>query len=121
MPIFHTARMGRALLLAAVGLGATAAFAASDPQVVAGRAGDARSVAVTVSDLDLARPQDRDLLAIRVDNAARTVCDVHDSSRLDRLPAAQACLSDARSGALAQLGVRGSTAVAVLASTAIRN
>lgn len=115
MPVKTFARLGGAAVVAAI-LGATAAQAVSPDVVITQHARDARSVAVTVSDLNLSTPADRDLLAIRVNNAARYVCDVHDSSRLDRLPSAQSCMADARSGALAQLGVRGATASAVLTS-----
>lgn len=120
MPKNYSARLGRALLLGAIALSATAASAASDQQVVtAQHTQDLRSVSVRVADLNLDRAQDRNLLAIRVDNAARSVCDVNEGSKLDKLPRAQACLAQARSGALAQLGVRGQTASAVLATLAM--
>jgi UrcA family protein len=109
----------RAALAVSAGLCATAAFAAADPTVVITQhSRDVTAVKVRVSDLNLSTATDRDLLAIRIDNAARAVCDVNGGSRLDRLPNARTCLSDAHSSALAQLGVRGQTASAVLASAA---
>lgn len=116
MPVMSFAR---AVLAASIGLCATAAYAAGEPPVVVTQpARDAAAVAVRVSDLNLSTASDRDLLAIRIDNAARQVCDVNGGSRLDRLPGARACLSDAHSSALAQLGVRGATAAAVLNAAA---
>jgi UrcA family protein len=109
MPTTNTTRIaGRALLAGLLGLGASAALAAADPEmVVSDNPGNARTVAVEVADLDLTRAYDRDTLAIRIANAAREVCDVHDGSKLDKQAGANACLAQARAAALAQLESRG--------------
>jgi UrcA family protein len=109
MPTTNTTRIaGRALLAGLLGLGAGAALAAADPEmVVSDNPGNARTVAVEVADLDLTRAYDRDTLAIRIANAAREVCDVHDGSKLDKQAGANACLAQARAEALAQLESRG--------------
>jgi UrcA family protein len=108
MPTTNTTRIaGRALLAGLLGLGAGAALAADPEMVVSDNPGNARTVAVEVADLDLTRAYDRDTLAIRIANAAREVCDVHDGSKLDKQAGANACLAQARAAALAQLESRG--------------
>lgn len=111
--------LARAAFAASIGLCASVCYAAGEPPVtVTQPARDAAAVVVRVSDLNLSTASGRELLAIRINDAARQVCDVNGGSRLDRLPGARACLSDAHSGALAQLGVRGATAASVLSSAA---
>ena len=113
---FHAHAMGRAVLAGLVGLCATGALA-SDPEVLVSQRPDRdmRAIEVRVSDLDLSRAHARDTLALRVERAAREVCDVYRGSELDKLPNARACLSGARAAALAQLEARGLPAAERLA------
>ena len=122
MLTFPSLRMGRVVLAAALALSATGAIAAGNSDLfVAGRtASDAHSITIAVQDLDLASTQGRNTLAIRVNNAAQAVCDIHDSSQLDRLSDAQACFQQARSSALAQLDSRGLGATAALSAAGLR-
>lgn len=110
MPNFRPARLGRAALAALIGLCATGALATSPENatlVVSPPTGDTRSVEVRVSDLNLADAYARETLAIRIDRAAKKVCDVQSGSTLDRLPSARECVDRAQSGAFAQLAARG--------------
>lgn len=115
MPNFRPARVGRAALAGLIGLCATGALAATPENatpenatvVVSPSTGDARSVEVRVSDLNLADAYARETLAIRIDRAAKKVCDVQSGSALDRLPSARECVDRAQSGAFAQLAARG--------------
>ncbi len=108
--------LGCTLAAGLLGLGATAAVAAEAEVVVSHRQADSRSIDVKVADLDLTRSYDQRTLAIRIDNAARAVCDVNAGSTLDGLPRARACVSQAQAGALAQLDARGLNATAAVAA-----
>ncbi|MBC7158856.1 MAG: UrcA family protein [Porphyrobacter sp.] len=110
MPNFRPARLGRAALAGLIGLCATGALAATPENatlVVSPQTGDTRSIEVRVSDLNLADAYARETLAIRIDRAAKKVCDVQSGSTLDRLPSARECVDRAQSGAFAQLAARG--------------
>jgi UrcA family protein len=119
MPYLKTAHaVARAALCGLLGLCATGALAASDPEMVVSHQShpDSRAVEVRVSDLNLADADAQRQLAIRVDRAARQVCDIYAGSELDKLPRAQTCRTEARAGALAQLEARGVPAAARLAA-----
>jgi|GEM_PF-1020523 len=108
--------VGRAVLAGLLGLSAAGAMAASPSEVVVSQGSqDLRSVEVKVADLNLSNAYDRDTLAIRIDHAARAVCDVNGGSKIDKLPDAVACVSQARSGAADQLEARGYSARLALA------
>lgn len=103
----HTRLAGRSIVAGLIALTASGALAAPEPRLlVSGQ--DARNVPVSLSGLDLARARDRATLTIRIDRAARQVCDVHGGSKLDGGADALACLTRAKDGAaqqLAQLGL----------------
>ena len=110
MPYFRPARLGRAALAGLIGVCATAVVATTPDNstvVVSSQADDTRSVEVRVSDLNLADAYARETLAIRIDRAAKKVCDIQSGSALDRLPSARECVDRAQSGAFAQLDARG--------------
>lgn len=110
MPYFRPARLGRAALAGLFGLCATGALATTPDNatlVLSPPAGDTRSVEVRVSDLNLADAYARETLAIRIDRAAKKVCDIQSGSALDGLPSARECVDRAESGAFAQLAARG--------------
>jgi len=110
MPYLKSAHVvGRAALAGLLGLCATGAVAASGPEVVVSERpnADTRAVAVRVSDLNLADAEAQRTLAIRVERAARQVCDMYAGSELDKMPSAQTCFTEAKAGALAQLEARG--------------
>jgi len=109
MPGFKSAHFwGRAAVAGLLGLCATGAFAANPELVVSEPpSADTRAVAVRVADLNLADEQAQRQIALRVERAARQVCDVFEGSELDKLPKASACLKEARAGAFAQLEARG--------------
>lgn len=118
MPNLNKAQiLGRAAVAGLLGLCATGALAASDPELVVSERqnADTRAVEVRASDLNLNDAHDQRTLALRVERAAREVCDMYAGSELDKLPSAQACLAEAREGALAQLQARGLPAEARLA------
>ena len=117
MPNFRWAHaMGRAALGGVLTLCAAGALAADDAQMVVSPNGDARSVEVRVSDLNLADAYSQRTLELRIDRAAHQVCNVHDGSRLNKLPGAVSCLTQARAGALAQLAANGVPAAQQLAA-----
>lgn len=98
----HTRLAGRAIVAGLIALTASGALAAAEPRLlVSGH--DARTVPVSLSGLDLARAYDRATLTIRIDRAARRVCDVHGGSKLDGGVDALACLAQAKAGAAQQL------------------
>jgi UrcA family protein len=101
--------LGRAAVAGLLGLCATGALAASDPEFVVSQrpSGDTRGVEVRVADLNLNDTHAQRTLAIRVERAAREVCDMYAGSELDKMASARACLAEARDGALAQLEARG--------------
>ena len=104
------ARGTRALLVGlAAALVATPALAADDSELVVNQPGFTRSVEVRVDDLDLSSAYDRDTLEIRINQAAREVCDINKGSVLDRLPDARECLQQARAGAMAQIALAGTS------------
>ncbi|MFC4257141.1 UrcA family protein [Altererythrobacter xixiisoli] len=108
--------LGCTITAALLGLGATSAAAAEADVTVSHKQADSRSINIQVADLDLSRSYDQRTLAIRIDNAARAVCDVNAGSTLDGLPRARACVSNAQAGALAQLDARGLNATAAVAA-----
>jgi len=110
--------LGRAAVAGLLGLCATGALAANDPELVVSQRpnSDTRAVAVQVSDLNLTDAQAQRRLAIRVDRAAREVCDIYAGSELDKLPSAQTCLGEARDAAFAQLEARGLPRAALAAA-----
>jgi len=113
MPLFTA----RAMLTGLVALGALASPALADDQmVVSQQREDTRSIAVKVSDLNLASPYDQRALALRVKQAAYEVCDMQRGSVLNTTPSALNCFEKARSGALAQLDARGYAATAAVAA-----
>lgn len=98
----------RALMVGLAALVAAPALAVDDSElVVSPQGGDVRMVEVRIGDLDLTSAYDRDTLEIRIDRAARAVCDVNKGSKLDQLPDARQCVDQAREGAMAQVAVRG--------------
>jgi len=110
MPYLKSAHMmGRAAVAGLLGLCATGALAASDPELLVSQPqnGDTRAVAVRVSDLNLADAHAQRTLALRLDRAAREVCNMYAGSEIDKLPSARTCLDEARAGAIAQLEARG--------------
>jgi UrcA family protein len=113
MPKSFAHHLGRALACGLFGLCATGAIAgdrtADTGEVVVSQrpSSDTRSVAIRVSDLDLRDAYAQRTLELRIDAAAREVCDVNAGSEIDKLPRAQTCLAAAREGALAQLQARG--------------
>ncbi|AKH44057.1 UrcA family protein [Altererythrobacter atlanticus] len=114
--------LGRAALAGILGLSASAAMAGGKSELVVSEPStDLRSVEVQVSDLDLSTAYDRGTLAIRIEGAAREVCDVNAGSKIDRLPDATACLTQARAGAADQLEARGYSARLALAEYDARN
>lgn len=113
--ITSSCRLGRHVLAGLAGLSASAALAGQPQLLVSDSSADQRVVRVEVADLDPASAYDRQTLAIRIDKAARHVCDVTSASKLDRLPDARACLAQARSGAADQLEARGLQAYLALA------
>ena len=115
MPIFKNApRRGGAIAAAVMALAASATFAADRPQnspasdvIVSQQVGDTRSVRVSVSDLDMADAYDRETLAIRIDRAAKAVCDINRGSKLDRFTDANECLDRSLADAAQQLDAHG--------------
>jgi len=115
MPTIRTARrLAGTLALAAAVFGAGAVSA--NELLVSQHPGDERTVRVEISDLDLASGYDRDTLTIRIERAARQVCDVNLASKLDKGPTGQICMSQARSGAREQLAALGLAEPARLAA-----
>lgn len=103
-----TPTLGRAVLAGLAAMTATGALASAQPQlVVSSHDTDSRTVAVRTAGLNLADAHDRRTLQIRIERAARSVCDVNGGSKLDAAPDAVACLADARAGALDQLRAQG--------------
>lgn len=115
MPIIKYApRAGRAMMAGLFGLLASTAFAADyepagkDSDVVVSQSiGETRSISVPVGDLDMDDAYDRETLAIRIDRAAKRVCDINRGSKLDRLTDATECLEVSLAKAAAQLNARG--------------
>ncbi len=108
MSVTFLARLGAVATAGLIGFAASAALAGTDNEVIVSQhAPDARAMQVAVADLDLGTQYDRRTLAIRIDKAARQVCDVNEGSRLDGMPSALSCVDQARTGALAQLEQRG--------------
>ena len=104
MPNPLSARMvGRLALTGAFMFAVGATSAVAGEVVVSQGARDVRTIEVKVADLDLTRAYDRDTLEIRVNKAARRVCDVHGGSKLDRMADARGCVAEAKNGAMAQL------------------
>ena len=114
MPIISKAPRGAAIVAASlIGLGAMAPAFASDGEVLVRQALDQNAVTIETADLDLTSAYDRDTLQIRIDNAAREVCDINGGSKVDRLPDARACFASARQHAVSQLSARGVPASAL--------
>ena len=114
MPIFQKAPRGAAIVAASlIGLTAMAPAFASDGEVLVRQALDHSAVVIETADLDMTSAYDRDTLQIRIDNAARTVCDINGGSKIDRLPDARACFDSARENAVSQLAARGVPASAL--------
>lgn len=110
-------KMGRAMLAGLLAVTATGVMAASQPQlVVSSQDANARTIAVRTAGLNLADAHDQRTLQIRIERAARAVCDVNGGSKLDAAPDALACLADARTGALDQLHAQGFDVAPQLAS-----
>ena len=108
MPIFQKAPRGAAILAASlIGLTAMAPAFANDGEVLVRQALDHNTAVVEAGDLDLTSTYDRDTLQIRIDNAARAVCDINGGSKIDRLPDARACFDAARQNAVSQLAASG--------------
>jgi len=123
MPSLKSAHMmGRAVMAGLLGLCATGALAASDPELLVSQHPnqDRRAVEVRVSDHNLDSPYAQRTLALRVKRAAREVCDIYPGSTLDQLPTAQTCFNDARTAALAQLEARGVPAARLTAAGGMR-
>lgn len=95
--------MGRLALAGAFLVGAVSTSAVAEEVVVSQHNQVVRTIMVKVADLDLTSAYDRQTLQIRIDKAARRVCDVNRGSLLDRLPDARNCLTNARTGAMQQL------------------
>lgn len=103
MPHLFSARHGASLLAFGFSaLLALPAIAQVNSEVVV-RDHQPRTVAVKIHDLDLGSVRDRGTLLLRVNRAARAVCDMQHGSLFDRLPDARSCLREARAGALAQV------------------
>ncbi|MEN7538550.1 UrcA family protein [Aurantiacibacter flavus] len=114
MPIMQKAPRGAAIFVAGLlGMTAMAPAFASDGEVLVSQSLDHNAVVIETADLDLTSAYDRDTLQIRIDNAARTVCDINGGSKIDRLPDARACFNDARESAVSQLAARGVPASAL--------
>jgi UrcA family protein len=62
-----------------------------------------RTSVVRYSDLDLSQPQDAHRLYVRIEQAARTVCDSPPAADLHRVEAARRCFKQAVSDAVAQV------------------
>lgn len=108
MPNLTKAPRGAALFAASlIGMTAMAPALANDGEVLVRQSLDLNSVVVETADLDLTSAYDRDTLQIRIDKAARTVCDINGGSKIDRLPDARACFDAARQNAVSQLAARG--------------
>jgi len=122
MPSLKSARLsGRAALAGLLGLCATGALAADPEFVVSDHpSADTRAVEVRVADLNLADAGAERQIALRIERAAREVCDISTGSELDKLPSARACLAKARAGAFAQLEARGLPATARSAAGGMR-
>ena len=111
---FTKAPRGAAFAVASlIGLAVASPAIADNSEVLVRQTLDHRAVTVETSDLDLTTAYDRDTLHIRIDNAARTVCDINGGSKIDRLPDARACFDAARQSAVSQLAARGVPAVAL--------
>jgi UrcA family protein len=110
--------MGRAVLAGLLGLCATGAMAAGDPELFVSQHSqrDTRSIEVRISDLNLSEARGHRALALRVTRAAKEVCDINGGSELDKLPSAQLCFTDAKDRAFAQLAARGVPATAIAAA-----
>ncbi|WP_137679908.1 UrcA family protein [Aurantiacibacter suaedae] len=114
MPNFAKTPRGAALFAASlIGMAAMAPAFASDGEVLVSQSLDHSAVVVDTADLDLTTAYDRDTLQIRIDNAARAVCDINGGSKIDRLPDARACFNGARESAMSQLAARGVPASAL--------
>ncbi len=108
MPKTRKAPRGAAILAAClIGLTATAPAFADSSEVLVQQPHDRNAVVVETADLDLANAYDRDTLQIRIDNAARAVCDINGGSKIDKLPDARACFDAARQSAVSQLAASG--------------
>lgn len=117
MPNPLSARFMGSLAIASVFLvGAVSTAAAAQDVVVSQPYQVVRTMHVKVADLDMSRASDRKTLDMRIEKAARRVCDVNRGSLLDHLPDARDCLTNARSGAMAQLA--GNARAATLAVSA---
>ena len=115
MPITLIAPTGARFLVAGLlGLAvATPALADQGDVLVSQHLLDQRSIAVEYGDLDLTSAYDRDTLQIRINRAARAVCDIAGGSKHDRLPEARACFEKARDNAVDQLAASGVPASAL--------
>ena len=98
---------GRVGLAALLAVAAGAAAAADKPLIISHGDGITRSVEVRFADLNLDTAYGRARLDWRIEQAARTACDVHRGSDVDKLAPAIECLGKARATALAQLNARG--------------
>lgn len=108
MPKTRKAPRGAAILAASlIGLTATAPAFADNSEVLVQQPHDRNAVVIETADLDMTSAYDRDTLQIRINNAARTVCDINEGSKVDKLPDARACFDAARESAVSQLAARG--------------
>ena len=108
MSFISKAPRGAAILAASlIGLTAPAPAFADNSEVLVNQSLDRNAVVVETADLDMTSAYDRDTLQIRIDNAARAVCDINGGSKIDKLPDARACFDAARDSAVSQLAARG--------------
>lgn len=97
-----------AAVAALAAVSATGALANGDAQLIVSQHGNpARTIAVSMAGVDMDNARHRQNLDIRIERAARQVCDVNGGSKLDTLPDARACMADARAGAEQQLAAMG--------------
>ena len=108
MPKFAKAPRGSTILVASlIGLAASGPALADSSEVLVRQSLDQNAIVISIADLDLASAYDRDTLQIRINRAARQVCDIADGSLNDDTPKARACFEQARQGAVSQLAARG--------------
>lgn len=91
---------------------------ASVPTALHAQTADQSSINVTTVDLNLASPEGQDRLALRINQAAKRVCDNGSASSRDlvELRAVQACIAKAKIQGMAEVRARSSHQVATTAN-----
>jgi UrcA family protein len=86
-----------------IGLTALAAALTANLASAAPAEGEVKTLVVRYSDLDLSQPKDAHRLYVRIQHAARLVCDNFPTSDLARLAIYERCMKNAISNAVSQV------------------